>query len=635
MARPDAIVAVEVFADVSQLPPSAARVLELLQAWESPESLGVIAAGLSAVVSEAPTSFSRSDWYIDSGMPLSALERAMDRARESRRPLLVLLDAIVPPGEAVSTLVRALDEDPLFGAASARVTSADGRSLGALHDPVPAPPLPRHVLGRVPDRYIVSEVVSSCFLLRWEVLANMDSVDARFQSSRGALWHYLARARRTGFRTVVCNRAVVRLASGAEPRALTEGVLPPADTSRLHAAYPELRRARHDFGPAAHADNERVLATADDASAKTLLLDARNMTATFNGTVFATLGVADGLHATASDWQVTLMASAEASRFHGLEERYPHWNVCTHWPERHYRTAVRLSQPWHLSEMVDLHRLALFSAYLVLDSISWDIVYVAPPSLDGTWRFLAEHADALLFISEFSRRRFLTRFPKARATPSLAVPLSCDPGDYARSAAAPEASAPPYLLVVGNHLAHKHVQPTLDLLTTAFPYVDIVAVGTAKSPSPRVRVFPSGQLPEQEVQRLYAESECVVFPSFYEGFGFPVLQGLSHNRTVFARASDLLTEVAALCSTGGQLVAYQSPAELVDLIGRFRHGQTLPTIPLGTALAPGARWGWGEVATRILAFIADVARTPLPPRRSEREEAIAQMHAYTAAADGA
>ena len=46
------------------------------------------------------------------------------------------------------------------------------------------------------------------------------------------------------------------------------------------------------------------------------------------------------------------------------------------------------------------------------------------------------------------------------------------------------------------------------------------------------------------MHRLYAAAKLVVFPSFYEGFGLPVVTALAYGRTLCARESPVLTEVA-------------------------------------------------------------------------------------------
>jgi hypothetical protein len=105
----------------------------------------------------------------------------------------------------------------------------------------------------------------------------------------------------------------------------------------------------------------------------------------------------------------------------------------------------------------------------MLDTIAWDIQYLGPPHLDGTWQFLADHADGFLFISEFTRQRFLARFENAKDTPSSVCHLSMDAVDY--MAAEPgRAESAEYLLVVGNELDHKDLAQSVDVLANAFPF---------------------------------------------------------------------------------------------------------------------------------------------------------------------
>jgi hypothetical protein len=57
-----------------------------------------------------------------------------------------------------------------------------------------------------------------------------------------------------------------------------------------------------------------------------------------------------------------------------------------------------------------------------------------------------------------------------------------------------------------------------------------------------------------------------VFPSFYEGFSFPTLKGFSYGRTVLARRSDLLFEVAAHYRGPRRLVAVGPPGAVDVLV---------------------------------------------------------------------
>lgn len=334
------------------------------------------------------------------------------------------------------------------------------------------------------------------------------------------------------------------------------------------------------------------------------------------------------MQALGADWDVELWANSEGARYHALAQRFAPWVVRTEPPGRGFSVGLRLSQPWLVSEAIDLHRLALCNVYLMLDTISWDVVYAAPPGLDGLWRFLSAYADGLAFISEYSAARYATRFPRSEPRPSIVAPLSCDPRDYVDERAASNPMEGEYVFVVGNPLDHKNVTPTVNLLLHAFPDLTLRALGLETSPSERVIAQPSGPVSDLEVQRLYAGARAVVFPSYYEGFGFPVVNGLSYGRTVLARRTDLLEEVAARYRGPGRLVPYRSAAELVRSLGALLHGSSPPSLCLGSALPPeGPAHDWRRTAREIAAFSARLLKDPATHRWRERDDAIAQIRA--------
>ncbi|HJZ73902.1 MAG TPA: glycosyltransferase [Vicinamibacterales bacterium] len=560
----------------------------------------------------------------------------MAGAADAGHPLLVLLGDVEPGSEALGLLLEAIDADPMIGFAFPRLRGSGDTSLARLDvsgDPA-IDELPRRLLSELPDTYLVADGPARCLLIKPVVLADFGELDQRFRSLGGALWHYVGRARRCGFRTVICNRAVVSAGESARrPRAacvITLASLPEADRVRLRALLPDAERAHEEFGTGAVAPAETRLARALPQAYGTqpsLLLDARNVISAMNGTALAALGVSAGLHALGSDWDVTLLASREACAFHKLEQLFPNWDVTTKLPDRQFTVALRLSQPWHIQEMVDLHTAAAYNVYLFLDTIAWDIVYPAPRHLDGTWRFLVDHADGLLFISEFSRERFQCRFGRGAGVPCLVSYLSFDPADYLRPDARPSTAQDEYIFIVGNEYDHKDVSPTIELLTTAFPYQRIVALGPATAASPRVTVLESGTLSDLDTHRLYAGARLVVFSSFYEGFGLPIITALAYGRTLLARRSALLDEIAARCVPGGRVVPFDRREDLVQLIGRLLHGEQVADIPLGTALDNGRPQCWRDLGRSILSFLTTLAGDLSRSRWRSREHVIRQLMA--------
>jgi glycosyltransferase involved in cell wall biosynthesis len=561
------------------------------------------------------------------GSAIEALETALGQAADAGRALLVVLAPVRIGQEALQMLFEALAEDPMLGIAVPRVGTADGTAVLSLStdESCAGDPLDRRVLGQGARLLITADLLAPCFLLRAEVVSGVHDVDAGYPSLGVALEHYVARVRRLGFRTVVTNAAVVTCASGTPAsRALPV----PRDRRSLYARFPEVRRARTEYSLPERRRFEALFSSAVSGgqAGPSLLLDVRNLGARHDGTSYAALGLCDGIRHASGARRLGLLAGAEGRAFHEMDRRFAGWAIHESPPDDPYAVAVRLSQPWHVSEIRDLHLSALANAYLMLDTIAWDVIYAAPEGLDLTWTLVARHADALLFISDFTRQRFLTRFPDARARLASTCRLSCDPRDYHRGHAG--AGRRQHLLIVGNDLDHKAVAPTARLLANAFPFDRIVAVGATRDLPAGVQALSSGLIPEAELDALYADAWAIVFPSHYEGFGFPVVHGLAADVPVLARRSALLEELAAHYRGPGRLVGFTGPMDLVESLGRLKHGRPVEAYAFGSALADGEpASGWDRAAQTLLELSDQMTAAPSAQHWFERERTLRMVQA--------
>jgi glycosyltransferase involved in cell wall biosynthesis len=618
---------IHVFADLSGSGLDAPALGDLTRRWASPDSLGSVACDLNLVV---PRGLERSapsglphDWRWLGAAPVAACEQAFDRAVARQTALLLLLQPLWPSRDAVGALLAALDRDPLMTFVHARIAEPERGLLLPLDrsSAAQAALLPRRVLAELPEFYVAADLVTPCFVAHPSTL---ELGLERSNSLLGALANYVTRARRAGMRSLVANRAVVSLAPGrgSYPSAMVLDASP-RERERLSAAYPECSQVQRER--AVVHEREQLLARATSGP-RSLLVDARNMSPTFNGTTQVALGFLRGLRALDAAWEIEVWTNPEAARCHALPERFAPWALRTAPPDRGYSVGLRLSQPWDMSEVIDLHRFALCNVYWMLDTIAWDVVYAAPPGLDGLWRFVSAHADGLAFISDYSLARHAQRFQRPEPPPRIAAPLSCDPSDYVDARAAADPMDGDYVFVVGNNLDHKDMVRTVDLLRHGFPRLRLRALGLETSPSERVTAQPSGQVDDLEVQCLYAGARAVVFPSFYEGFGFPVVNGLSYGKTVLARRSALLEEVAAHYRGPGRLAPYRSDAELVRSLAAVLHGSPPPSLPLGSALPPeGPTHDWRCTAREIMGLCARLLHDPTSHRWRVRDDALAQI----------
>lgn len=541
--------------------------------------------------------------------PALAWSQAVAGAARRRRHLVVILGPLLPDNGVIQPLLDELGRDPLFGSAQPRF--ADAATDGVWPLPPAAGPeagvpmVSRAALARLPRGAVTAEWPAALTVIRWEVVSAMEP-DVQSASLRGAVAHGLVQARRRGFRNVVANRVVI-------PSMLPPGDLYPAlpaeDSARLSALYPDTARAAAENDRLAQRRLEPLLSAAFPApgARRRLLLNCRGLTTLHNGTSKCVLGLLDGFAALDAPWQIDIAADAAATEFHGMAARYPQFNRLAGGLPGGYAAAVMLNQPWAVETVAEMHRCAFLIGFNILDTIGWDILFPAPERLEWAWRSVARHSDMLTYISGFSQDRFRARFPVAPGVAERVVHLSLRTDEHTLRRFR---DLPPggHVLLFGNSYDHKGIAPTLRLLAEAFPLQDFAVLGGqigGNGPAvPGVHVIPSGEMAEDEVHRLVATARAVVYPSFYEGFGLPVVESLAYGRPVLVRRSPLWAEVAAHSRLPGRLVAFDDAASLIEALGRVLAGSPPPGLLFGTALAERqAPTGWRDAAAAVLGGI--------------------------------
>ncbi|MLN24934.1 glycosyltransferase family 1 protein, partial [Salmonella enterica subsp. enterica] len=111
-----------------------------------------------------------------------------------------------------------------------------------------------------------------------------------------------------------------------------------------------------------------------------------------------------------------------------------------------------------------------------------------------------------------------------------------------------------YLLCVGNRKTHKNekcvisafakadIDPSIKLVFTGNPCNDLEKLIIQHGLSERVKFF--GFVSEKDLPSLYKGSLGLVFPSLYEGFGLPVVEGMACGIPVLTSLTSSLPEVA-------------------------------------------------------------------------------------------
>jgi glycosyltransferase involved in cell wall biosynthesis len=178
--------------------------------------------------------------------------------------------------------------------------------------------------------------------------------------------------------------------------------------------------------------------------------------------------------------------------------------------------------------------------------------------------------------------------------------------------AQPVAASKPYVLFVGTIEPRKNVDTLLDAWHLVRPDVrnafDLLVIGATGWGSQRTLARLNAAIPgvsyrgyvdERELPGITAGAQAFVYPSLYEGFGFPVAQAMACGVPVVTSNTSCLPEIAG---PGALLVDPRSPVEIASAIGQLL---TSPSLAAGVGSEGRRRaenYRWAECARRSLEF---------------------------------
>lgn len=175
-----------------------------------------------------------------------------------------------------------------------------------------------------------------------------------------------------------------------------------------------------------------------------------------------------------------------------------------------------------------------------------------------------------------------------------------------------------YILGVGTH-GYKNVEGSIrafgKVKERAASPVKLVIAGTKRSLSANVfelvenlglsdDVVFTDFFPDIDLNRLYRHSELMLFPSFYEGFGLPILEAFASRIPVVASTAGALPEVAGDAALLVEPTDYEGiAAAVLSLLGDPQYRNAL--VQRGTERV--GRFTWHEAATGTLGVLEKAA----------------------------
>ena len=270
------------------------------------------------------------------------------------------------------------------------------------------------------------------------------------------------------------------------------------------------------------------------------------------------------------------------------------------------------------------------------------IPLLMPEQSSGRGRLLARWANVLalrttrvaLAISEATRRDYLAHF-RVPAERIVTAPLAADPAfrpqpDAAIAALRARLALPErYVLYLGSNKPHKNLVGLVEAWKIADQQIDesasqqvpdhvsrftlhasrlvIAGAWDERYPEARQRVAELelgdsvtflGPVAGADLPALYAGAELFVFPSLYEGFGFPVLEAMACGTPVICSNVSSLPEVAG--SAALQVDPRDTDA-LAAAMDRVLGDAALRHEMRRAGLAQAGRFSWTRTAQQTLA----------------------------------
>jgi GT2 family glycosyltransferase len=456
--------------------------------------------------------------------------------------LLLNSDTVVYPG-AIAELLSVLESDEKFGFVNPRTNNATIATYGGK----PVTPVDGYSsFGRthqlLPRYHVVPVAVGFCLLIRAEIIRHFGYLDSIYGMGYNEENDYIMRANRRGYSSVLANHAYVAHLGKASFSILSDY----ADEEHLKneavflTRYPEFKPAiiRYFSSPKYHA--HRLIERGNDFD---VLLDIRTASKTKNGTNKLICALLPFLLQELSGVRLAIVASGDVLDYFGFHLPEGVRLITDDEEAANVKAGVGFlfSQPF---ANIVFDRLACVCEKIgvfLLDTIAVDCLYIQSEGLIHLWERVCQTGNLFVFNSEYTMDRFTKRFsfaPDAALLPSL---HSMNPTEYAqdkrqspgrRKAASARAS----VLIFGNHYEHKGLVPALNALAASDLDLTVFGVDLGRGD---VKSISGGQLSDETLARMLASCDVFVFPSFYEGFGFPILEAVAKQKPIVLLDSEL------------------------------------------------------------------------------------------------
>jgi GT2 family glycosyltransferase len=390
----------------------------------------------------------------------------------------------------------------------------------------------------IPDVSYAPVVTGFCFAIKYEIINTFGGFDDIFTVGYEEENDYCLKVSERGYRIGISNKAFVAHMEGKSFGLTGSREKIRLENSKiLRKRYPYYDDLLANYSSSIGFRVASILSDAIESNGK-FFIDARSLSPIYNGTNKVIVNVINALNDLGLSADV--LVDIESAEFHKiLKNKYI--KIIGSVTEK-YEFGIKIGQPMDANSLWLTPSHCVRSMCIFFDTIAHDCpnLKVENSILDSVWTVLPYIYSNISFISNYSADQFRMKFGSGFSKlDSNLLPIEITKVNDS----AVQTASTGKVLVFSNKFKHKAADLLIDQLEIKEGRKYYIFGQSFETNRDDVEFIPPGSFPASDLHLLMQEIEFALFPSFSEGFGYPIIEAISYGKPIYCRDIECYREI--------------------------------------------------------------------------------------------
>ena len=306
---------------------------------------------------------------------------------------------------------------------------------------------------------------------------------------------------------------------------------------------------------------------------KRILFSLYEIPSAYNGTAKYGLSIFKHFYKEYRDkYDISVLINREADEYHHLSDEFDHVFYPDTVNGHTFHLAFAPSQIFHMEHLLILNRVALKYVFCMQDIISIRSNYLLSDDSEryDIFRKSIEYCDGMTSISQFSLDDTIGFYKEPfeeRQIPTKVIYHGID--NTSVNYSEEELPFKDYFMVFGNFYKHKFLAETIEAIRNTEHQFVILGTKETGYLADNIYGYKSGDIPDELINSMVGKAKAILFPSVYEGFGLPILDGIKFDKKVIATNNELNRELkCAFDNFGDNILLFDDFKDMKEKLDR-------------------------------------------------------------------